>query len=194
VYVSSDRSRDEFDGYYGGHMPWLAVPVPRFHRDAVPAGGGENKNQSGDGGAAPLEDRAGALSAAFGVRGIPTLVVLRRASPGADSWLLVTDRGREQVAAAASSSSPAGAAAALLDEWMSSPAVPVAEARNGAGTTGIAGLVAALLRHPAVLIGLYYLVAHLLRARSAGGGGGGKGPAAPEDPGPPAGAGEEPEF
>jgi hypothetical protein len=120
-------------------------------------------------------------------------VVLRRASPGADSWLLVTDKGRDQVAAASSSSSSAGAAAsALLDEWTSSPAVTVAEARNSAGTTGIAGLVAALLRHPAVLIGLYYLVTYLLRARSAAGGG--KGPAAPEGPGPGGSGGEEPEF
>lgn len=65
VFVSSDQDQDGFDGYYN-EMPWLALP---------------------------FEDRAkkDMLSEKYGVRGIPTLVILDGAGT------LITTEGRAQV-------------------------------------------------------------------------------------------------
>merc|ERR1719408_201549 len=65
VFISADRDQASFDEYYG-EMPWAAVPFE----------------------ARDLKDK---LSARFGVRGIPMLVVLK-----ADGSL-VTDNGRGAV-------------------------------------------------------------------------------------------------
>jgi nucleoredoxin len=71
VFVSSDRGAAEFASYYA-EMPWLAVPF----EDA--------------------EARA-ALSAKYGVRGIPTLVLLDK------TGAVVTKNARAKVVSAASS-------------------------------------------------------------------------------------------
>ena len=68
VYVSSDRSLNEFNDYYG-KMPWAAIPT--------------------DSGAAKMKsDLAGKLQ----IRGIPALIVL-----DAKSGLFVTAETREQI-------------------------------------------------------------------------------------------------
>lgn len=68
VYVSSDRSLNEFNDYYG-KMPWLAIPT--------------------DSGAAKLKSE---LASKLQIRGIPALIVL-----DAKSGLFVTAETREQI-------------------------------------------------------------------------------------------------
>ncbi|XP_035691951.1 tryparedoxin-like [Branchiostoma floridae] len=66
VFVSSDADQGSFDGYFGS-MPWLAVPYSDRQKKAE-------------------------LSDKFGVKGIPTLVILK-----ADSAEVVTKKGRDRV-------------------------------------------------------------------------------------------------
>ncbi len=53
VFVSSDRSPKEFEGYFAG-MPWLAIPFDSDDKEELEA----------------------KLSSKYGVQGIPTLVLL----------------------------------------------------------------------------------------------------------------------
>jgi hypothetical protein len=68
VFVSSDRDEKSFKEYHS-HMPWLAVPFDAFH----------------------IRQQ---LSARFGVRGIPMLVVLDAQKPG---MTVITSDGRQDV-------------------------------------------------------------------------------------------------
>jgi nucleoredoxin len=167
VFVSSDQTTAEFREYYGKSMPWLALPVPRLHRDLMTVGDDSKSEDEVD--TTLAVDRGPALSQTFGIRGIPSLIVLRREAPGLDRWLFVTDRGRDQVAACMGSGNVA-AHQALLDEWMSAPAVSVGEASasiNSGSSPTLASIFTALLRNPVLLLGLYYLVRYLLRAHSS---------------------------
>lgn len=50
VFCSADHSDEDFESYYGGHMPWLAIPFE--------------------------DDKKDQLSGKFQVRGIPKLSIL----------------------------------------------------------------------------------------------------------------------
>jgi nucleoredoxin len=67
VYISSDRTMEEFNDYYG-KMPWLALPT--------------------DGDAAQIKNK---LAEKFKIRGIPALIILNKKGH------IVTDQAKKQV-------------------------------------------------------------------------------------------------
>ena len=69
VYVSSDRSLNEFQDYYGKKMPWAAIPT--------------------DADAAAYKNK---LATRLQIAGIPSLVVLE-----AETGLFITNKAREQI-------------------------------------------------------------------------------------------------
>jgi nucleoredoxin len=149
VYVSSDRTLQEFESYYYGDdktnnnnnnnnsMPWLAIPT-----DAASAAMKQT-----------LSTKLG------GIRGIPTLIVLHVATGH-----FVTDdaRGPIQQAVVGGNTKDAADAAiqAVVDQWRSIPTVTLEERAAVVGVfkmPTIRSLVVAVLKNPMYLFGMLYL-------------------------------------
>jgi len=139
VYVSSDSTVAEFEGYFGS-MPWLSLPID---------------------GAAPIKNK---LAQTMQIRGIPALVVLN-----AKTGHFVTDQAREQVTASLKSKSgKKEAMTQLLHTWhVETEAVPLDQAKfnggAGAGPQGLWAIVMALLKNPAAIFALLYFVKWFMR-------------------------------
>ena len=98
VYISSDKTLDEFKGYYGS-MPWLAIPT--------------------DAEAAKIKTE---LARRFNLSGIPTLIVL-----DAKTGLFVTSQARQQVCDLGEAPSK-DVARKLVDAWIAQDKVPIDQA------------------------------------------------------------------
>lgn len=136
VYVSSDRTAAEFTDYYA-KMPWLALP-----NDEAAAASKAN------------------LATALGIRGLPTLVVLR-----ADTGLFVTADARAHVASAAGS---ALASEAAIAAWKATPPISLEQAAaEAAGGSGLLSLlqrgVMAILKNPMYIFGTLCLIKWIMR-------------------------------
>jgi nucleoredoxin len=134
VYISSDKTVPEFESYFG-KMPWLSMPMK---------------------GSAAIKQQ---LAHACHITGIPSLIVLHRATGH-----YITNQARTDVAKwnSSSSSSSSGtakeSAKAVVEEWMAQEAVPLSEAKfDTSGPGGIMGLVQTMAQNPVYIIGLFYI-------------------------------------
>lgn len=130
VFVSSDRSLEEFEAYYQTMPSWYAIPA-----DAKAA---EIKND---------------VATRLKIQGIPTLVILNA------QGLFVTNRARQQVTNT-SYANVSAAYQALVEEWKNTPAVPLAEAdlaiKGQPPGNWIVGWITTLLKNPVYMLGLVY--------------------------------------
>lgn len=134
VYISSDKSIPEFEGYFG-KMPWWSLPAT---------------------GTADIKNR---LAATCQVRGIPTLIALQVATGH-----YVSDGARNDIASWANQSGgadpkkKAAAAAEVVAKWSAVEAVPIAEANiGGVGGSWWRQIVATIVKNPAFIIVLVYI-------------------------------------
>uniref|UniRef100_A0A7S3LC41 Thioredoxin domain-containing protein n=1 Tax=Amphora coffeiformis TaxID=265554 RepID=A0A7S3LC41_9STRA len=135
VYISSDNSIPEFQGYFG-KMPWLSL---------APTGTAQIKNQ---------------LAKACHITGIPALIVLDRATGN-----YVTNAARNDVETwkRISGSDKKKAALEVVEKWKAIEAVPLAEANIGSASGGLWGMISTIARNPAFLFAMFYLVKYLWR-------------------------------
>lgn len=134
VYISSDRTLDEFLSYYGS-MPWLAVPT-----DAEAA---QRKNE---------------LARTFRLQGIPTLIVLEN-----KTGLFVTSQARQQVYDLGEGITKESAQT-LVDQWLSQDKVPIEQAHLAEpGMNIVMQLLMAVLKNPMYMFGLLYFVKMVMR-------------------------------
>jgi nucleoredoxin len=134
VYISSDKSLDEFKAYYGS-MPWLSVLT--------------------DGDAARLKSE---LARKFQLAGIPTLVILE-----AKTGLFVTNQGRQQVFDLGSACSK-DVARTLVNKWIQQDKVPIEEAALAAQAPNILVQIAmAVLKNPMYMFGMLYFFKMFMR-------------------------------
>jgi nucleoredoxin len=105
IYVSSDRTVPDFEAYYS-KMPWLAISMadPTY--------------------AAIKQD----LSQTFGIRGIPSLVVL-----DAKTGAFITSSAREGVMRAGGDPKKGKA---LIEQWKGMERKPLSESSNASGGKG----------------------------------------------------------
>lgn len=136
VYLSSDRTLEEFNGYYG-KMPWMAVPSDpesvRIKKE--------------------LADR-------LQIRGIPCLVVLE-----VSTGLFITNQGRQQVQTVVGSTNRQKAVADLVQEWKGTEAKTLEEGATAAAGGGsfLGKLFMWIVQNPIVLVGLVYTYKLLVR-------------------------------
>lgn len=130
VYISSDRSIAEFEGYYG-KMPWLSLP---------PTNSAHIKNK---------------LAQACQITGIPALLVLDRAT-----GYFITDQARTHVEQWKNNSATKEAALQLVAQWKETEAAPLSEAKfnSGGGPGGLMGIFMWFAKNPAMIFGLIYIV------------------------------------
>jgi nucleoredoxin len=135
VYVSSDRSLDEFKNYYGS-MPWLAIPT--------------------DAKAAQVKTN---LANKFRLTGIPTLIVL-----DAKSGLFVTSQARQQVHDLGTSVGDKDVARKLVQQWIAQDKVPIDQAHLLEPPQNIlVQILLAVMKNPMYMFGLLYLFKMVMR-------------------------------
>jgi nucleoredoxin len=139
IYISSDRTEEEFMKYFTTKMPWYTLHP--FHDEVSAA----YKKK---------------LAATFKIRGIPTLIVL-----DVKTGYFITNDARTDVLQAAPNKSYAD----MIRSWKAKPPVPVAEglaaATAGDGTlwSMIQRLVITIAKNPMYLFASLYLIKQFVK-------------------------------
>ncbi|GKZ00387.1 hypothetical protein MPSEU_000991700 [Mayamaea pseudoterrestris] len=136
VYISSDKTLDEFKNYYGS-MPWLAVPT--------------------DAEAAKLK---GELATKIRLMGIPTLVIL-----DAKTGHFITNQARQQVYDARVSTTKDDAQK-VVDVWLAQERVPLDQAHLVAAEPPMnffMQVIMAFLKNPMYMFGMLYFFKMAMR-------------------------------
>ena len=135
VYVSSDKTLDEFKGYYGS-MPWLAIPT--------------------DAEAAKIKTE---LARRFNLSGIPTLIVL-----DAKTGLFVTSQARQQVYDLGETASNKDVARKLVDTWLAHDKVPIDQAHLLEPPMNLfMQVLMAVLKNPMYMFAMLYFFKMIMR-------------------------------
>ena len=151
VYISSDRSVEEFTSYYH-KMPWLAVPTTTATDATTTTTTTTNTTNI-----------RSTLASRLKIQGIPSLVVLQ-----VSTGLFVTADARTQIItqSKSSKSSMNNNAKTILEDWKSKPGVSLEEGAAAAAAGGgfsLGSFLTFIAKNPVFLLGTYYLIKMALR-------------------------------